>query len=160
MSLYSSEMINIYMNKKKKGLKISLFPLIIIIPLFVFFLIVAKLKTRALFITLSTIDLSIFTIIFMYNLLENIIKSNDLIKHINTILNGNIKEIDGKITSISKIITLKRNIHIVEVEIRGEGVRTKAYFNVDLFEYDFKVDDNIKTKLSNNFIVEYEVYHD
>ena len=149
-----------YMNKKKKGLKISLFPLIIIIPLFVFFLIVAKLKTRALFITLSTIDLSIFTIIFMYNLLENIIKSNDLIKHINTILNGNIKEIDGKITSISKVITLKRNIHIVEVEIRGEGVRTKAYFNVDLFEYNFKVDDNIKTKLSNNFIVEYEVYHD
>ncbi len=160
MSLYSSEMINIYMNKKKKGLKISLFPLIIIIPLFVFFLIVAKLKTRALFITLSTIDLSIFTIIFMYNLLENIIKSNDLIKHINTILNGNIKEIAGKITSISKVITLKRNIHIVEVEIRGEGVRTKAYFNVDLFEYNFKVDDNIKTKLSNNFIVEYEVYHD
>lgn len=160
MSLYSSEMINIYMNKKKKGFKISLFPLIIIIPLFVFFLIVAKLKTRALFITLSTIDLSIFTFIFMYNLLENIIKSNDLIKHINTILNGNTKEIAGKIISISKVITLKRNIHIVEVEIRGEGVRTKAYFNVDLFEYNFKVDDNIKTKLSNNFIVEYEVYHD
>ena len=160
MSLYSSEMINTYMNKKKKGLKISLFPLIIVVPVFVLFLIVAKLKTRALFITLSTIDLSIFTIIFMYNLLENIIKSNDIIKHINSVLNGNIKEIDGKITSISKVITLKRNIHIVEVEIRGEGVRTKAYFNVDLFEYNFKVDDNIKTKLSNNFIVEYEVYHD
>ena len=160
MSLYSSEMINTYMNKKKKGLKISLFPLIIVVPVFVLFLIVAKLKTRALFITLSTIDLSIFTIIFMYNLLENIIKSNDIIKHINSVLNGNIKEIDGKITSISKVFTLKRNIHIVEVEIKGEGVRTKAYFNVDLFEYNFKLDDNIKTKLSNNFIVEYEVYHD
>ena len=160
MKLYSSEMIDMYMNKKKKGLKISLLPLIIVIPLFVFFLIIAKLKTRALFVTLSTIDLSIFSIIFMYNLLENIIKSNDLIKHINSALNGNNREIAGKIISISKVITLKRNIHIVEVEIKGDGISTKAYFNTDLFKYDFKVGDNVYIKLSNNFIVEYEVNHD
>ena len=64
MRLYSSEMIDMYMNKKKKGLKISLFPLIIIVPLFVFFIIIANLKTRVLFITLSTVDLSIFSVIF------------------------------------------------------------------------------------------------
>ena len=160
MKLYSSEMIDMYMDKKKKGLKFSLFPLIIVVPLFVFFIIIAKLKTRALFIALSTIDLSIFATIFMYNLLENIIKSNDLIKHVNSMLNGNTKELTGKIINISKVITLKRNIHIVEVEIKGTGVHTKAYFNVDLFEYDFKVDDSLKVVLSNNFITEYEVYHD
>ena len=88
MKLYSSEMIDLYLNKKKKGLKISLYPLIIIVPLFVFFIIMVKLKTRVLYTTLSTIDLSIFSVIFIYNLLENIIKSNDLIKHINIVLNG------------------------------------------------------------------------
>lgn len=157
MKLYSSEMIDKYMNNKKKGLKISLFPLIIIIPLFVFFILIAKLKTRVLFIALSTLDLSVFAIIFTYNLLENIIKSNDLIKHINSVLNSNAKEVTGTIASISKEITLKRNIHIVEVEIKGEGMPQKAYFNVDLFEYNFKVGDNIKAILSNNFICEYEV---
>ena len=157
MKLYSSEMIDKYMNNKKKGLKFSLFPLIVIIPLFVFFIIIAKLKTRALFIALSTIDLSIFAIIFTYNLLENIIKSNDLIKHVNVVLSGNTKEVSGTIASISKVITLKRNIHVVEVEIKGEGIPQKAYFNTDLFEYNFKVGDNIKATLSNNFICEYEV---
>ena len=160
MRLYSSEMIDMYMNKKKKGLKISLFPLIIIVPLFVFFIIIANLKTRVLFITLSTVDLSIFSVIFMYNLLENIIKSNDLIKHINSALNGNNREISGRIMSISKVITLKRNIHVIEVEIKGDSLSHKAYFNTDLFEYDFKVNNNIVAKLSNNFIIEYEVNHD
>lgn len=157
MKLYSSEMIDLYLNKKKKGLKISLYPLIIIVPLFVFFIIMVKLKTRALYTALSTIDLSIFAVIFIYNLLENIIKSNDLIKHINIVLNGDTKEIYGTIISISNKVTLKRNIHIVIVEI-SDGYNTcKAYFNIDLFEAKFSVGDSIKATLSNNFIVQYEV---
>ena len=160
MKLYSSDMINLYQNKKKKGLKISLYSLIIIVPLFVVFLIMVKLKTRVLFTILSTIDLSIYSVIFIYNLLENIIKSNDLIKHINHVLNGNPKEVYGNIVSISNVITLKRNIHIVEVEIKSENETNKAYFNLDLFDIGFKVDDKISALISNNFITEYEVKND
>ena len=119
-------------------------------------MIIAKLKTRTLFVALATVDLSIFSIIFVYNLLENIIKSNDLISHIKSMLTDNTKEIKGTIISISKPITLKRNIHIVEIEIKSDATY-KVYFNIDLFDKNFNVDDIITTKISNNFIVEYEV---
>lgn len=155
--LYSTNMIDLYMNKKKKGIKYSLFPLIVVIPILVLLIIFVKLKTRVLFIALGAIDLSIFSVIFIYNLLENIIKSNDLINHINSVLNGSKIEIDGVITDISKVITLKRNIHIVEVSIKSDTITYKSYFNIDLFNIDFEVDGKIKTTLSNNFIYEYEV---
>ena len=156
MKLYSHEMIDMYRNKKKKGLNNSIYPLFVVVPVLIVFMIIAKLKTRTLFIILGTIDLSIFATIFIYNLLENIIKSNDLIIHINSLINETPKEISGVITNISKIITLKRNIHIIEVEITGKTVN-KVYFNVDLFELDFEINDQIEAKVSNNFIVEYEV---
>ena len=111
MKTYSIETINFYLNKKKKGLKVSLLSLIVVIPLLIVFIIFVKLKTRILFISLSTLVLSIYGIILTYNILENIIKSKDIIKHINTLLSGDIKEINGRILSISKPITLKRNIN-------------------------------------------------
>ena len=157
MKLYSSDMLDEYKIRRKNGYKFSFYPLIIILPLFIFFILIAKLKTRVLFIALSTIDLSIFAVIFIYNLLENIIKSKDLMIHINSILSSKTTEFSGVITDISDVITLKRNIHIVEVEINNNGVINKPYFNIDLFNVDFKEGDNINIKISNNFITEYEV---
>ena len=77
--------------------------------------------------------------------------------HINSILCSNIMEFSGVITDISDVITLKRNIHIVEVEINNNGVISKPYFNIDLFNVDFKEGDKINIKISNNFITEYKV---
>ncbi len=157
MKLYSNEMIDLYLNKKKKGLKTSFCILPIVVIIFIIFMIIVKLKTKALFIILGTIDLSIFAVIFIYNLLENIIKSNDLVRHIGSMLKGEETKYEGSIKSISNIITLKRNIHIVEVEINGNNSNIKVYFNIDLFEMNFDVDDHIIVQSVNNFITEYEV---
>ena len=156
MKLYSDEMLNTFYNKKRKGIKFILFPLLVIIPIFVFLLIKVNLKTKVLFTFLCGLDLSIFSVILVYNLLENIIKSNDMMIHINGVLSDNFKEIDGVITNISKPLTLKRNIHIIEIEIKGKEIN-KTYLNIDLFKNEFEVGMNVNIKISNNFIVEYEV---
>lgn len=156
MKLYSDEMLNTFYNKKRKGIKFILFPLLVIIPIFVFLLIKVNLKTKVLFTILCGLDLSIFSVILVYNLLENIIKSNDMMTHINGVLNDNFKEIDGVITNISKPLTLKRNIHIIEIEIKGKGIN-KTYLNIDLFKNELEVGMNVNIKISNNFIVEYGV---
>ncbi len=155
--LYSSSMIDIYMNKRIKGLKIILYPLIIVLPLIVLFILLVSLKTRILFTILTFIVLFIYSIIVTYNIIENIIKSKDLIKHISEVLNGTTRNISGNITNVSSIITLKRNIHIVEIEVKSDTIIHKAYFNIDLFELNIKVNDKVSLTLSNNFIKEYEV---
>lgn len=160
MKTYSIETINFYLNKKKKGLKVSLLSLILVIPLLIVFIIFVKLKTRVLFISLSTLVLSIYGIILTYNILENIIKSKDIIKHINTLLSGEIKEINGQILSISKPITLKRNIKVLEIEIKNDNYPIKAYYNYSLLDNDLNVGDNIKIHLSNNYIIDCEVKHE
>ena len=159
MKLYSDEMIDSLINKKKNGIKMMIFPLFLAIQLLLFFMIVVKLKTKILYVCLSTLDLSIYAIIFVYSLLEMIIRSNDLIRHISNMLNGNKAKISGTITKISNVITLQRNIHIVEVEIKDNDVH-KVYFNVDLFNVNFEVGSKIDAEISNNFITEYEVKYE
>ena len=149
-------MIDSFENKKQKGKQIIKYSLFVIVPIFVLLLIFVKLRTKTLFVLLCTLDLSVFAVIFTYNMLENIVKSNDSIRHINNILNTNPTSFSGTITSISKEITLQRNVHIVEVEIKSNSI-VKAYFNVDLFDMNFKIGDNINVKTSNNFISECEV---
>ena len=156
MKLYSRDMIDSFENKKQKGKQIIKYSLFVIVPIFVLLLIFVKLRTKTLFVLLCTLDLSVFAVIFTYNMLENIVKSNDSIRHINNILNTNPTSFSGTITSISKEITLQRNVHIVEVEIKSNSI-VKAYFNVDLFDMNFKIGDNINVKTSNNFISECEV---
>ena len=51
---------------------------------------------------------------------------------------------------------LKRNIHIIEIEIKGKEIN-KIYLNIDLFKNEFEVGMNVNVKTSSNFIVEYEV---
>ena len=65
--------------------------------------------------------------------------------------------VNGTISNISSVITLRRNIHIIEIEVKSDSITHKAYFNIDLFEPNFKIDDKVSITLSNNFIVEYEV---
>lgn len=156
MKLYSNKMIEFYDAKINKAKKVSLYPLFVVIPLFILCIIFTKLATKNLFIFLGTLVLSIFTCNFTYNLIENIIKSKDLIKHIDFVLKGNRQEINGNIISISPKLTLKRNIHIIEIEIKEKNKTYKVYLNIDLFGNKFNVNDNVKVKISNNFICEYE----
>ena len=157
VNLYSENQIESLNKRKKKSLIFIFAPLAVVLPLFVLFNILAKTNTRALYITLSSLVLAAYAINFIYQVMENLILSNDKIKHIQTITSKETKIIEGEIVSISEPTTLKRNIKVNELELKIEEKTFRVYLNVDFKINDFKVKSKVKLCLVDNYIKEYEV---
>jgi len=156
-NLYNSDMITLLTEKNKKDLFISLIPLAVIIPLYVFFLIVAEEYNQKVYQVFSTILFTAWSWIFIFELTFNILPNKRKIEHITKVLKVNKVEFEGKVETISDVITLEKSVLIKEILIIKEYERHKLYMNVDLNECNIKKGDYIKATVGNNFIYSYEV---
>ena len=155
--IYRENEIDEIIEKNKKRLLYSLLPLIVVVPLYVFFLIIAEESTDQLYSFLTIVLWLIWGWLFLFNLLFFILPGRVRFKHIRKILNSNGTVISGEVIEIGSELTLERSLHIYEIIIKEEYSRHKVYFNIDLNECKFKLGDNVKVEIRNNFIYAYEI---
>ena len=95
--------------------------------------------------------------ISLYFLLSGIVQSKRRILSINSILNGERKELIGEIRNIGNPITLSNASRCFEILINYERVDHKLYFDEQFDIMPFEVGNLVKFSVSNNFIIGYEV---
>ena len=159
-NLYSDDYIVRIENKKKKSL----------IMIFIIMGFATLLNVRLLFLaneynkTLMEIVLSTIYVvagwISIWFLIDGVIKSNNKLSAIKSILAGEKKEFDGVIKRIDKIITLANSTRCYEIVLEKDNAEHKLYFD-EIFDVSvFKEETNMRLTVSNNFIISYEVKKD
>ena len=155
--IYDKSEIDILKEKNKKYLRNSLLGLIVVVPLYVFFLIIAEENTEKLYTFLTILIWLSWGWIFLFILLYHILPNRVRFKHINKITSSLGTTITGDVIEIGNKITLERSLHIYEIIIKEDYPRHKVYFNIDLNECPFKVNDKVTVEIRNNFIYAYEI---
>ena len=98
--------------------------------------------------------------ISIWFLIDGVIKSNNKLSAIKSILAGEKKEFDGVIKRIDKIITLANSTRCYEIVLEKDNAEHKLYFD-EIFDVSvFKEETNMRLTVSNNFIISYEVKKD
>ena len=116
-------------------------------------------ENQSIILLLNTIITTLFlwSVIFLYDTKISI--NNRKIKHFKTMLSATYKEYIGKVEAIGKSITLFNKVVGKEVLINVED-KILCFYLLEDFEVNFEVDDLLKVKTAQKFIVSVEVDHD
>ena len=155
--LYDLSQVETRKKQSNKLIYISLVSLFIAIALYVIFLIIVEEKSKSFFTILTVIVWLMWGYMSIYLLTYHIIPNKIINNHINNIVRIKGNDLNGKVLEISDTITLSRSIHIKEVLIEEKKRKRRLYFNVDLNECIFEVDDIVNIEERNNYIYSYKI---
>lgn len=152
--------------KAKKRLNVSwvLFGLLaaVFVAGFALGVIFATYEKRALFMGIFSPILGVLSIVLVGLLVFGILENRKIEKQIVSILGGYLTVVEGTVESVGNPITSlngRKGIELLVEEKKGYPP-IAVYFDPTFGEVPFKEKERVQLKVSESFIVQYEVHHE
>lgn len=151
------QFLNIYKKKAKISLILFISLCLIIVGLFVLGILIANYYNKTLIMIIFSLILALLTLPAISILIFGVNKYNNERKQIYYILGSYLSFYEGKIIAINSIITTLCGRKGIEIILETKNGTNAIYYDPIFGDIPFKINDYIRIKCSESFIIQYEV---
>ena len=145
-----------YQRKGRKSLIIFVILLVCLVATFLTGVLVSNYQNRILIMVIFSIVLAVLSVISVIIFIFGFLNFQKKKKQIFYILGGYLLDVEGKIISLGNTFTTVFGRQGVEIVLQNEN-KICVLYDPSFGDVPFKEGDHLKAKISESFIIQYEV---
>lgn len=150
-------LLNNYHRRFKNNLILTIISSILFVAVFVIGIFVANYENKMAIMIIFSVILGLFSFLIITFLVLGVFENHKNIKQLNYILGGYLTVVTGKITQIKGIFTSISGRKGIEIIVTDNKEEISVYLDLTFDEIPFKIGDEVSLKVSESFIIDYEV---
>ena len=146
--------------KYRTSIVVLVLNIVLFVGSFIIGLLISTYENKAMIMTIFSVILAILIIGIGVNLFGFFLIYKKDIRQIYYILGGYLTNVSGVLSENKGVITTITGRKVIELILKNEDEEVSIYFDPIFGENPFVVGETLNVKLSESFIIQYEVKHE